>query len=74
MKVTKSKKVGERKVVAVIGENGSGIFLEGKHTSTVVYFGNNLTIENTTYLSLKGVLEYGDRTPVYEGEEVTFKF
>lgn len=73
MKVTKTKEIKERKLVAVIGERGHGIFLKGEHPSTVVYFGHNLIVDTSIYSSLTEVLKHGNRIPVYEDEEVVLK-
>lgn len=73
MSVVLVKSTPERKLVAVIGVRGKGLYIRNPSGKGVVYIYENGDTTNDQE-SLESLAAGFDRTPVYVGEEITIKF
>ena len=73
--IVSKKTTKERKLMAVIGNNGLGFWFRSATAPDASYYVNESGVIKDN-LSLEEVLKSsnGLRTPVYEDEEITFKF
>lgn len=79
MKITVKSNVPERKLVALVGVGGEGLFLRSKTEPNRMIFLYGDGASTNTEGSLDDLLKKSsasgsDRVPVYEGDTVTLEF
>lgn len=70
----KIKIVSQRRLAAVLGAGGTGLFLRDKTTEKSVYVDLLSNAMREEGLSLESLLDHGGRTPIYEGDVVEIQF